>query len=187
MASLLFGTTVLPESVIGETLRRATEPIDDTDPAGQAALRERVAAAAPSTDYDEFVRDPLSRWIEAAFGIEEREGRLVRVAPQPIAGPAGGAQRLADHIGADVSRCETAIRGQLLGGYRVEHPDTKFPAFAFLLHTFISKGAILYALLAAHADSPIQPSGRRDLPHHQHSTPVPLLLSRHAHSTSSNR
>jgi len=178
MASLLFGTEVAPESVIGETLRRATEPIDDTDPAVQAALRERVAAATPPATYDEFVRDPLSHWIEAAFGVEEREGRLVRVSPQPIAGPDGGAQRLADQIDADVTRCETAIRNQLLGGYRVQHPETRFPAFAFRLHQFISKGDTVYASIEPTATRHITLSGQRFVPQHRNKVLLPLAFCR---------
>jgi hypothetical protein len=99
VASLLFGATVGPGSVIGETLRRATPTTKRTtvgEPAARATLTSRVeSAAAPSSDYATFVADPLSAWIEHTFGIEERDGRLVRVPPLPIGGPDGAAAQLA--------------------------------------------------------------------------------------------
>ena len=178
MASLLFGTEVLPDSVIGETLRRATEPLDDSDVAVERTLRGRIEAGSAPTTYDEFVADPLSRWIETAFGVEEREGRLVRAAPRPIAGSGGGATELADRLKVDEGRCETAIRAQLLGGYRVQHADTGFPAFAFRLHQFISKGDTVYASIEPTATRHITLSGQRLVPQHRDKVLLPLAFCR---------
>ena len=178
MATLLFGTTVLPESVIGETLRRATEPIDASDLVVQQALRERIASGVVPTTYDEFVSDPLSRWIETAFGVEEREGRLVRVSPRPIGGPGGGAPELAERIGGDEGHCETALRDQLLGGYRVQQAETGFPAFAFRLHQFISKGDTVYASIEPTKTRHITLSGQRLVPQHRDKVLLPLAFCR---------
>src|ERR1035441_7014854 len=59
VASLMFGTTVQPGHVIGETLRRTTSAQDPTDPAFVAALRDRVAdpSRKPPTDFKSFVAD----------------------------------------------------------------------------------------------------------------------------------
>ncbi|MSO38589.1 MAG: DEAD/DEAH box helicase, partial [Acidimicrobiia bacterium] len=153
VASLLFGDEVAPRDVIGETLRRATPQCDSGDPAFVAELRSRLASNdPPPTDYDMFCNDPLSRWIEATFGVEEREGRLARVVPRSISGPTGAAKDLESLTGIDRSRCESAIASQLLTGYDVKVPGTPFPAFAFRLHQFISKGDTVYASFEAEED-----------------------------------
>ena len=79
VASTLFGTTVRPEHVIGETLVRATGEAPGTVPA------ERLTSPAPRA-YDDLARDPLARWIEDRFGLVEDEtaGRLVRRPPTQI-------------------------------------------------------------------------------------------------------
>jgi len=139
VAGLLFGTKVAPSSVIGETLQRATPAGVDAGSvvAAPEALRERVASEAPpAADYDAFVADPLSGWIESTFGVEDRDGRLVRVAPLSIGGTDGAAAGLERATGLDRSRCAEAIQRQLLAGYAARHPDTGFPAFAFRLHQF---------------------------------------------------
>lgn len=178
MATLLFGAEVRADSVIGETLRRATSALDDSDPTAQRALRERIEAGLVPTTYDDFVADPLSRWIETAFGVEEREGRLVRVSPRPVAGPGGGARELAERIGVDEAVCESAIRAQLLGGYRVQQADTGFPAFAFRLHQFISKGDTVYSSLEPTAVRHITLSGQRLVPQHRDKILLPLAFCR---------
>ena len=70
VASLLFGAEVRPSEVITETLERATPEGNLDDPAFIARLTARVRAdTAASTEFDVFVTDPLSVWIEATFGL----------------------------------------------------------------------------------------------------------------------
>lgn len=58
VASLLFGSDVKKERVITETLQRATQEFDFTDPANILALRERVLKV------DEYERMPYSKGFE---------------------------------------------------------------------------------------------------------------------------
>jgi len=99
VATLLFGSLVASEQVIGETLRRATAPLDLADSTTTAALRDRVHLADRQlpTDSAAFVADPLASWIESMFGLAEEpgSGRLVRARPRTIAGPDGAAGELA--------------------------------------------------------------------------------------------
>ncbi|MFD0507486.1 DEAD/DEAH box helicase [Streptomyces chiangmaiensis] len=78
VASRLFGTTVSPEHVIGETLVRATDEAPDTVPA------ERLSSPAAPRAYDDLVRDPLARWIETRFGLatDESTGGLCAAGPR---------------------------------------------------------------------------------------------------------
>jgi ATP-dependent helicase YprA (DUF1998 family)/very-short-patch-repair endonuclease len=152
VASLIFGTKVEPAHVIGETLKRATPEADGSD-AFLEALTERVGdlEAPTPASHEAFVADPLSSWIESAFGTvrDADTGRLVRVPPCPIRGTDGAAQQLADQTGLPEDVCITAIQEQLLAGVRIEDPQTRMPVFAFRLHQFISRGDAAYASLEA--------------------------------------
>jgi ATP-dependent helicase YprA (DUF1998 family) len=156
VASALFGAEVKAEDVIGETLQRVTaEPPNDSS--FQRALTDRVGdlGVDPPREYAAFVGDPLSRWIESAFGVttEAETGRLVRAAPRPIRGIKGDARvkgaavELAERTGVDEERCVSAIQEQLLAGYAIKQLETGFPVFAFRLHQFISRGDTVFASL----------------------------------------
>jgi hypothetical protein len=105
--------------------------------------------ARTPTDYDSFVKDPLSRWIESTFGLaaEAGSGRLVRAVPRPISGRGGAAAELSRLAEVDEELCATRIKDQLLAGWGIEQPDTRFPVFAFRLHQFISRGDTVFVSL----------------------------------------
>lgn len=152
VASQLFGTTVDAAHVIGETLRRSTAPRNSEDPVFLKDLPDRIANPhhQPPREFSSFTSDPLSSWIESCFGLAEEQGtgRLVRARPRSIAGDGGAASALAELTGVDAARCAVVVREALLGGYRCEpNPVTGFPAFAFRLHQFISRGDTVYASL----------------------------------------
>lgn len=148
VASLLFGSDVREENVIGETLQRVTgEPRLD-DSAWLESLRRRVESGEPSpTGFDAFKADPLAGWIESTFGIEEEpvSGRLRRKTPLGIAGTAGAAAKLAEQTGASVPGADRAIRETLMAGYRCINPQNSFPVFAFRVHQLLTQGDQIYA------------------------------------------
>ena len=153
IGSTIFGAPVEPSDVIGETLQRTTQerPIDDA--AFVAELTARLASSGPEpTDREQFIDDPLSSYVESAFGIKTDEGRLSRVTPRPIDGPDGAAEELSGITGLQQSGCEAAIRRQLLRGYDFKN-ERGLPVFAFRLHQFLSRGDTVYA-------SPETPSER---------------------------
>ena len=117
IASMIFGAPVHPEHVIGETLRRATSDLDWTDPQCLDTLRQRIADphVTPPPDYQGFINDPLSVWIESTFGmtVEPVTGRLIRTTPRSIAGPEGAAQQLSVLTGLAPTRCAEVIEQQL--------------------------------------------------------------------------
>src|SRR6266699_3287548 len=151
MASRMFGTVVRPEHVIGETLTRTTNGWDEGDPTFVQALTERVQDAwyVPPRDYQSFVADPLSTWIESTFGVRQEGERLARSIPRSISlEKEGAAAELSRVTGVPILRCMTAIQQALLAGYECEpHPETGAAPFAFRLHQFISKGDTIYASL----------------------------------------
>lgn len=150
LASRFFGTQVAPHRVIGETVRRATEPPDLTSDAFREDLRRRVESpSAVPKRWDDFVADPLARWIENELGVTPEEGsrRLVRAAPRTLAGADGIAEALHHEVDLPVDTCAKALARTLLAGYQSIDPETGFPAFAFRLHQFISRGETAFASL----------------------------------------
>ena len=182
VASLLFGVSVQPEHVIGETLRRATPEVDFQDAAYVGRLRARLTAdSRPPSDYQGFIADPLSIWIESTFGVQTdpASGRLVRAEPRSITGTGGAAEELSRLTGVPLDRCVAAIQEGLLAGYRCEaNPETGFPAFAFRLHQFISRGETVYATLQPEAERTLTVHGQRFVPGDRNRVLLPLVFCR---------
>lgn len=183
VAGQLFGAEVLPEHVIGETLKRVTPARDISDPTYRAELTARVADATskPPTVYREFVSDPLSVWIEATFGVHPNASgtRLVRAKPLAIGGDGGAAARLSDLTGLPAERCGEVIQQGLLASYACEpDPDTGRPPFAFRLHQFISRGDAVHASLEPEADRYLTVRGQRFVPHDRSRVLLPLVFCR---------
>jgi len=181
IASLIFGTTIKPEHVIGETLKRATPEHDFTDPSFISRLKIRVddTSIAPPTKYDDFINDPLSSWIESVFGITTESGRLIRSKPISISGPNGAAKMLSELIKTPVNRCEDVIEEQLLGSYNCEkNPETGFPVFAFRLHQFISRGDAVYASIESDSSRYLTLRGQQYVPGDRNRVLLPLVFCR---------
>ncbi|MDO5684328.1 MAG: DEAD/DEAH box helicase, partial [Propionibacteriaceae bacterium] len=147
VATRLFGASVTPERVIGETLTRVTDPSD--------ATRERLAEAVRSplpAGYRALSGSPLAAWIETTFGLatEPSTGLLVRQMPRRLREDA--APLLSDATKLPVQDCHDAIRAMLLAGSSVRHPETGRPLFAFRLHQFLAKGDTLHVSLESEAD-----------------------------------
>jgi ATP-dependent helicase YprA (DUF1998 family) len=182
VASRLFGAPVQPEHVIGETLRRATPERSAADPGFVAALRERLAEPdrKPPEAYEAFVVDPLSSWIETTFGVvaEAESSRLKRAKPRSVRGEEGAARELSALVGLPEADCAQAIEAGLMGGYAAADPDTGFPAFAFRLHQFISRGDTVYASLDTPDNSHITIYGQQYVPGDRGRILLPLAFCR---------
>ncbi|MFJ6408523.1 protein kinase [Streptomyces hydrogenans] len=140
VAGRLFGTTVLPKRVIGETLIRATEEAPVTVPA------ERLRVPAAPRSYEALTKDSLARWLESRFGLEREEdtGRFRRCAPGTVE---DAAAELARQSGVAAESVREAIRTTLEAGSQAKNPMTERPLFAFRLHQFLSKGDTVYTTL----------------------------------------
>jgi hypothetical protein len=164
----LFGAQVKPECIIGETLQRATPNTDLEDSQFQHELISAIGTGtdlnAPR-DYQAFVQHPLSRWIESAFGLEEREGRLVRRAPRSTRGQNGASRMLVELIGLDEERCVQIIQHWLLAAYHCEpNPVTGFPPFAFRLHQFVSPAGTVYSTIEHESRRYVTLNGQQFVP-----------------------
>ncbi len=70
----------------------------------------------------------------------------------------GAARDLSRLTGLPEDRCVEAIQQGLLAGYSCKNPETGFPAFAFRLHQFISRGDTVYASLRDRETAATSPS-----------------------------
>ena len=150
MASLIFGTEIQPEHIIGETLQKVTNThLDEAQLIQQLTANLRNSAYQIPVNYEGFLADPLSIWIERTFGVTEKYGRIERVTPRSISGEKGAARQLSQETGVPVANCERALQATLLAGYDQTRaiPATGRPPFAFRLHQFITKGDTLFASL----------------------------------------
>ena len=149
VASRLFGSVVIPEHVIGETLARATAADAHQD---ISALTKAVTSGYLPDEFNELAASPLASWIETTFGLrtEEVTGQLIRQVPRRLREHAAPA--LSGLTGLPVQDCYDAIQNALMKGSRVRHPDNGRPLFAFRLHQFLSKGDTLYVSMEPEDD-----------------------------------
>lgn len=169
VASLLFGSTVKPECVIGETLQRVTAEADISNKSYVDKLKQRIenGVAAEEATFSGFINDSLSSWLESIFGLktDAESGRLVRAEPRTVGGKDGAAKLLGELTGVPEADCAAAIRQGLLNGYICEkNPDTGFPAFAFRLHQFLSRGDTAYCSLEPEGVRHITVDGQQYVP-----------------------
>lgn len=182
VATKMFGDRVKPEMVIGETLKKTTPETDLHAPEYIEQLRIRISNSEqhPPTEYESFIKDPLSIWIENTFGVtkEKESGRLIRTTPISIRGPEGAARRLNESTGVEESRCIEAIQEGLLAGYQCTDPYTGFPVFAFRLHQFISRGDNVYASLESSESRYITVYGQQFVPGDRSRILLPIVFCR---------
>jgi superfamily II DNA/RNA helicase len=170
VASLLFGSAVVPDHVIGETLCRVTPERDLSDPKFIEELRQCIThpESFMPKGYEAFRMDPLSIWIESTLGVrkEKTTERLVRQIPMSITGPKGAGRKLADLTGLDERLCTEAIQNQLAASYDPAnaHPQTEAAPFAFKLHQMISRGDTAYASIGSPDERYITLRGQRYVP-----------------------
>jgi len=182
-ASTLFGAKFLPEHVIGETLQRATREEKLDDPVFIKTLTERVKDVnrKPPKSYVEFIKDPLSTWIESTFGVRQARGsnRLIRATPRSITGKNGTAGDLSRLTGVPEERCAMVIREGLLAGYGCEsNPETGFQPFAFRLHQFISRGGSVYTTLEPEYQRHLTVHGQQYVPGDRSKLLFPVVFCR---------
>jgi hypothetical protein len=137
VASRLFGTFIGPESVIDESLQRATDDLlklDDVRP----KLASILTSAFPDVLTDEVLTaHPLAVWTELAIGLDDQQ-ELKRKKPIPFE---DAAALLATDSGVEIETCRSVLEAFLT---RVSLPETErggsgTGAFlAFKLHQFIS-------------------------------------------------
>jgi hypothetical protein len=146
VASRLFGTQIGPESVIDESLQRAT---DDTLKLEDVRSKLASVLTSPLTDSltDIALKEhPLAIWTELAIGLQDTQ-ELKRKKPIPFD---DAAQLLSKDSGVDVEICRNGLEKFLT---RISLPETLrggtgTGAFlAFKLHQFVSGAGEIFTTL----------------------------------------
>ncbi|RMG51179.1 MAG: DEAD/DEAH box helicase, partial [Acidobacteria bacterium] len=141
-ASHFFGHSIGADAVIEETL----EPITKGGPPPEEDLKRRMADGRwpMAEEIEEFLRDPVVRWLEYALGVEvEAGGRLRRRVPRTLS---DAARELAEITERDQDVCRQRLRDVLLHALQLSSQGEQ-PIFPFKLHQFISQGRAVYATL----------------------------------------
>ena len=136
VASKLFGVEIQPSNVIDETLERSIKSAAPTT----EKLRESIIQGLPPKSeqtLDAFKQHSLSHWVEMNFGLEEKEGHLVRRTPITLE---TGANQLANETQLNEEICLNILKQIFLWG-------SKTKGLAFRLHQFISQGGSVYATI----------------------------------------
>jgi Lhr-like helicase len=146
VASRLFGIAIKPDGVIGESLKRATDPSLTPAKLG-ARLVAAVDADLSDTLDDAALRvHPLAVWIELEVGLEDGQ----RLSRRPSITIADAAKRLAAQTKRDEVRCRAQLQAMLIlmsrpANERGGAGDRAF--MAFKLHRFLSGAGHVYATL----------------------------------------
>lgn len=180
VATKLFGDMVLPESIIGETLRRSTVELDFSESSTHEKLKARIRASNNKfTSYEDLVNDPLASWIESNLGLKtDAQGRLVRAKPRRMTGEEGAAPVLSQLTGVPESECAAAIAEALLSGYGTINAQTGMPSFAFRLHQFFNRGDTVYASIEQEGERYFTIQGQRYVPGDRSRELLPLVFCR---------
>ncbi len=144
IASRLFGATVNPENIVSESLRPAT---DRDSNFGGPELRAAIEAGVPaSLSHEILAAHPLAAWIEQNLGLEDIDGKLVRISrPKTIL---DASKCLADECGLGIESCRSFLEKFLLASHRCRNERGQ-SFFAFRLHQFISGAWNAYSTMEA--------------------------------------
>lgn len=159
IASRLFGVPVSADNIITETL----EPVTNNDtPIDSASLRQAIeTGVAASATHAELSSHPVAAWVERKLGLEEQDGKLVRIArPRTVL---EAATLLAKDSGLQEQFCREYLLKFLLAAYQSQS-DSGRNFFSFRLHQFISSPSNAYATLEASRDRFITLEGQQFKP-----------------------
>ncbi len=159
IASRLFGVPVSADNIITETL----EPVTNNDtPIDSASLRQAIeTGVAASATHAELSSHPVAAWVERKLGLEEKDGKFVRIArPRTVI---EAATLLAKDSGLQEQFCREYLVKFLIAAYQSQS-DSGRNFFSFRLHQFISSPSNAYATLEAPRDRFITLEGQQFKP-----------------------
>ncbi|MBD2560250.1 MULTISPECIES: DEAD/DEAH box helicase [Nostoc] len=136
VASKLFGVEIQPSNVIDETLERSIKSAAPTTEKLQESIIQGLPPKSEQT-LDAFKQHSLSHWVEMNFGLEDKQGHLVRRTPITLE---TGANQLANETQLNEQTCLNILKQIFLWG-------SKTKGLAFRLHQFISQGGSVYATI----------------------------------------
>jgi len=167
VASKLFGTVITTNNVIGETLRRVTNP-DKTAHSVKSNLAPALSATIPDSITDaQLVDHPLAIWVETKLGLESENGKWVRAKPQKLS---TAVQWLVEDSGLSTEECAPVLQRFLMLASLSEkdrpsgYHTTSRGFFAFRLHQFISGAGTAYGTIDPPGMRIVTTNGQQYLP-----------------------
>ncbi|MYL02008.1 MAG: DEAD/DEAH box helicase [Gammaproteobacteria bacterium] len=159
VASRLFGVSVDPGNVVTETL----SPVTGSNPSPTGSdLRAAIEQGVPDDPTHEHLAEhAASAWVERNLGLEERDGRIVRIT-RPLT-LLDASSRLANESGLDDGLCRNYLADFLLAAHRSRN-ERGASFFAFRLHQFISGAWNAYSTLEAPGERYITLHGQQFKP-----------------------
>ena len=146
VASRLFGTPIGPESVIDESLQRATDDLLKLDDVRSKLAQILTSALADVLTDEVLKKHPLAVWTELAIGLEDAQ-ELKRKKPIPVE---EAVSLLSKDSGVDPKICRDHLETFLT---RISLPETERGGsgpgafLAFKLHQFISGAGEVFTAL----------------------------------------
>lgn len=142
VATRLFGAPVKPANIVTETLEPVTDSSTPVDSASLAsAIREGVPASA---SYDDLVQHPVATWVERRLGLQDQNGRLIRISRPKTVDEAAVMLSSASELPLDI--CRRYLQAFMLKAYEAKN-DRGVSLFAFRLHQFFSGAWNVYTTL----------------------------------------
>src|SRR5205814_9620654 len=133
-------------------VRRASQVAAADD---RAALQAADADPVPS-ELTLFVQRPFAGWVEEVFGLEEKEGHLVKRVPITFQ---EGVRKLSAAIDLPEVACSQRLQRILSVGNTLRNEDGE-PLFAFRLHQFLAAGGTVYSTLESPANRQLSLEGQ---------------------------
>lgn len=169
VGSQLFGSPVMSEDVIGETLR----PFSDVVALDPEILALSLRGARLDSRRD-FQSHPLTAWLERVVALEpDDEGKLRRRPPEPLFGLESTSQRLSDYAKVSIEEAENAIEEHLQAASKIE-PNP----LVFRLHQFISPGDGIFSTLDVGPERYLTLEGQKASPNDPNRLLFPLAFCR---------
>lgn len=178
VASHLFGAAIRPDAVIGETLRRATDPVLSLASVLPALRGIDPATCLDTADDETLRRHPLAVWIEMRLGLTDDP--VLRRRPGIALDEA--AADLAQITGLSPAAAETLLDDALtlMSRPESERGGSGGQAFlAFKLHRFLSGSGEVFTTLGA-PDRPVHLEGQTHDPDDDSARLYPTRFCRNA-------
>lgn len=145
IGSLIFGTDIKVDQIIGEYLVRS---IGQNIVVHQDDVKNAVQKTIdPNWSFDEFEKHPTTNWLEENIALEKREGIFIRRKPLKISEIAN---LLSEYTSLDINTCENHISNLLVWANKLNSDKNKKKNYLpYRIHQFIAQTGSVYATLGS--------------------------------------
>jgi superfamily II DNA/RNA helicase len=145
IGSLIFGTDIKDDQIIGEYLVRSIgQNISVTSENIRKAVQQEIVL---DWSFDVFENHPTTNWLEENIALEKKEGVFIRRKPLKISQIA---IQLAEYSNLDIAICEKHISNLLVWANKLNSTKSKQKNYLpYRIHQFIAQTGSVYATLGS--------------------------------------